>query len=141
MIPVASINTTLGFLDESFGKRASNLEALLQISDSDLHLERTFLSPASLRALAATRRWMQDAGMKTWLDSVGNLHGLLSGGADQPTLLLGSHIDTVIDGGAYDGTLGIVTAISAVKNLKLAMERESKSIRRNVEVCSQHLSL
>ena len=51
------------------------LNELAGISDSNLHLERTFLSPGSLRALASVRRWMEDAGLRTWLDSVGNLHG------------------------------------------------------------------
>ena len=95
------------------------LDVLADISDSDFHLERTFLSPGSLRALASVRRWMEDAGLRTWLDSVGNLHGRLEQEGeyrdDARVLLLGSHIDTVVDGGAYDGTLGIVSAITAVK--------------------------
>ena len=39
------------------------LDVLADISDSDFHLERTFLSPGSLRALASVRRWMEDAGL------------------------------------------------------------------------------
>ena len=112
------------------------LDELAQISDSDFHLERTFLSPGSLRALASVRRWMDDAGLRTWLDSVGNLHGRLESeeSKEEKVLLLGSHIDTVVDGGAYDGTLGIVAAITAVKNLKMKLEAEEKTLKRSVEV-------
>jgi len=115
------------------------LDVLADISDSDFHLERTFLSPGSLRALASVRRWMEDAGLRTWLDSVGNLHGRLEQEGeyrdDARVLLLGSHIDTVVDGGAYDGTLGIVSAITAVKNLKLRLDSDaSLGLRRPVEV-------
>ena len=112
------------------------LDELAQISDSDFHLERTFLSPGSLRALASVRRWMDDAGLRTWLDSVGNLHGRLESeeSKEEKILLLGSHIDTVVDGGAYDGTLGIVAAITAVKNLKMKLEAEEKTLKRSVEV-------
>ena len=114
------------------------LDELAEISDSDFHLERTFLSPGSLRALASVRRWMEDAGLRTWLDSVGNLHGRLDASSgssgEEKVLLLGSHIDTVVDGGAYDGTLGIVTAITAVRNLKIKAEAEDRDLKRSVEV-------
>ena len=110
------------------------LAELAQVSDSESHLERTFLSPASLRALAMVRGWMHDAGLRTWLDSVGNLHGRLDGPPGEPVLLLGSHIDTVIDGGAYDGTLGIVVAIAAAKNVRLAANAAGANVTRSVEV-------
>ena len=62
------------------------------------------------------RKWMREAGMRTWQDGVGNVHGRLDGRArDAPALLLGSHYDTVTDAGKYDGAMGIVVAIAAVK--------------------------
>lgn len=59
--------------------------------------------------------------MQSWVDAIGNVHGELRGpDADDGAVVLGSHYDTVRDAGAYDGTLGIVTAISAVKGLVLS---------------------
>ena len=59
---------------------------------------------------------MREAGLRTWQDGVGNVHGRLDGRArDAPALLLGSHYDTVTDAGKFDGALGIVVAIAAVK--------------------------
>jgi hypothetical protein len=59
---------------------------------------------------------MREAGLRTWQDGVGNVHGRLDGGdREAPALLLGSHYDTVTDAGKFDGALGIVVAIAAVK--------------------------
>ena len=45
------------------------------MSDTDGSLERTFLSPATRRAMDMIAAWMRDAGMRTWVDEVGNVHG------------------------------------------------------------------
>ena len=59
---------------------------------------------------------MREAGLRTWLDAVGNVHGRVDGKArDAPALILGSHYDTVMDAGKYDGALGIIVAIASVK--------------------------
>src|SRR5689334_4680310 len=63
----------------------------------------------------AGRDWidaqMRDLGMEVRLDAVGNTIGLYSG--SEPSLrpiALGSHTDTVPDGGKYDGALGVLSA-------------------------------
>jgi allantoate deiminase len=62
------------------------------------------------------RKWMREAGLRTWQDGVGNVHGRIDGrNRDAPALLCGSHYDTVVDAGKYDGALGIIVAIAAVK--------------------------
>lgn len=61
---------------------------------------------------------MKKIGMETWFDGVGNLHGLLKGnGENRKTLLSGSHIDTVTNGGIYDGNLGVVGALEVARTL------------------------
>ncbi|XVE48445.1 hypothetical protein DITRI_Ditri01bG0002800 [Diplodiscus trichospermus] len=97
----------------------SRLNELGKVSDSDGYLERTFMSPASVRAGVLIREWMEDAGLRTWVDSMGNLHGRVEGiNASAQALLIGSHLDTVVDAGIFDGSLGIISAISALKVLK-----------------------
>lgn len=52
------------------------LEELGDVTDAtDGSLERTFMRPAALRANAMVEAWMRDAGMRTWVDEVGNVHG------------------------------------------------------------------
>ena len=63
--------------------------------------------------------WMYALGMTTHIDAVGNLHGLYPAqdGSTLPRLLIGSHLDTVPDAGAYDGVLGVVLAVSLIASL------------------------
>jgi allantoate deiminase len=97
----------------------SRLDHLAEISDSPNHLVRTFLSPASHRAALAIRAWMTDLGMETAHSLDGTLRGVLPGkNPDAAPLLMGSHYDTVIDAGKYDGPLGIVSALAALEVLR-----------------------
>lgn len=111
----------------------SRLNALGKVSDVDGYLERTFFSPASMKAGNIIRQWMEDAGLRTWVDHMGNVHGRAEGmNPTNAALLIGSHYDTVVDAGKFDGALGIVSAISALKVLKVNGKLEK--LRRPVEV-------
>jgi allantoate deiminase len=104
------------------GDRAeAMLAALAAISAEPDRLVRLYLSEEHRRAARLVGEWMRSAGLKVRMDAAGTVHGLLPAGRDGPLaakrLLLGSHIDTVIDAGRYDGTLGVVTAILAVEEL------------------------
>jgi allantoate deiminase len=62
--------------------------------------------------------WMREAGMSVRTDNVGNLLGRYeSRSGDIPTLILGSHLDSVRNAGKYDGPLGVMVAIAAVQRL------------------------
>ena len=67
------------------------------------------------------RGWFADAaaarGLRLETDSFGNQVAWWDAGSG-PALLTGSHLDSVLDGGAYDGPLGIVSALAAVDELK-----------------------
>uniref|UniRef100_A0A0C9S7V2 allantoate deiminase n=1 Tax=Wollemia nobilis TaxID=56998 RepID=A0A0C9S7V2_9CONI len=106
---------------------------LSKISDSEKYLERTFLSHAAKKAGNLIEEWMWDAGLKTWVDQMGNVHGRTDGAnASAPALLIGSHLDTVVDAGKYDGSLGIICALAAIKALKMSGKLEK--LPRPVEV-------
>ena len=60
---------------------------------------------------------MEEAGLVTHIDAVGNLTGVLEG-TDSKKIAIGSHIDTVPNGGMYDGALGVLAGIEAVRVLK-----------------------
>jgi allantoate deiminase len=70
---------------------------------------------------------MEEAGLDVERDGAGNLIGRWQGGSG-PAVLAGSHLDTVPSGGAFDGALGVLGAIDAVRELKAAGLRPERSI-------------
>ena len=76
-----------------------------RIADSDAEHEGCELVAA----------WLEEAGLEVSRDAFGNLVGRLPGSAPElPEVWAGSHVDSVPDGGKYDGALGVVAAIEAV---------------------------
>ncbi len=70
-------------------------------------------------AVRLVARWMQEAGAETGLDSWGNVFGLVPGrdGA-LPAVAAGSHLDTVPNGGIFDGALGVLAAVEVAAALR-----------------------
>lgn len=96
----------------------ARVEELGRISDSPDFLQRTFLSKANRAAGECVMGWMRDLGMEVAHDKGGTVRGILAGkNPDAKPVLLGSHIDTVINAGKYDGALGVITAIAAIEEL------------------------
>lgn len=64
--------------------------------------------------------WIEAAGLELAIDRIGNIFGIWApaGTEDRPPLLLGSHIDTVIDAGIYDGCYGVLSALEVIETLK-----------------------
>ena len=60
---------------------------------------------------------MQAAGMTVQVDAAGNLRGLF-GDQSAPRLIIGSHLDTVPNAGAFDGILGVVLGLALVEQLR-----------------------
>lgn len=61
---------------------------------------------------------MKKAGLEVQHDSVGNLFGTLKSSKSDKHILIGSHIDTVPQGGIFDGNLGVLAALECLKTLK-----------------------
>jgi len=94
------------------------IEILGRISDSPRRLVRTFLSPANRAAAAQVLGWMEEIGMICSHAADGTIRGVLPGlNPTSRPLLMGSHLDTVIDAGRYDGALGIIAALAALEAL------------------------
>ncbi|GAA1176369.1 Zn-dependent hydrolase [Ornithinimicrobium humiphilum] len=79
---------------------------------------RTALGEVDRDARELVRRWMADAGMETRVDGAGNVVGRLRGTGSGRTIMLGSHTDTVVGGGRFDGTVGVVGALEVVRALR-----------------------
>lgn len=97
------------------GARAQALlDELALVTDEPGRVTRTYLSPAHRRAIDLVAGWMRARGLITRVDAVATLRGRRE--ADiapetAKTLLIGSHIDTVIDAGKLDGCLGVITGL------------------------------
>jgi allantoate deiminase/N-carbamoyl-L-amino-acid hydrolase len=95
------------------------VDSLARHSEQRDNLTCSYLSRAHRAAAAQISDWMLAAGMTVEIDAVGNVVGRLScGQADAKTLMTGSHYDTVIDGGRYDGRLGILLPIVVATQLR-----------------------
>jgi allantoate deiminase len=92
---------------------------LAAITEEEGRTTRWFGGDAMARANELAGRWMAEAGMAVRVDAALNLVGSLPGSdPDAGTLLLGSHLDTVRDAGAFDGPLGVIAAIECVERLR-----------------------
>jgi allantoate deiminase len=79
------------------------------------------LGTASLdAAMERVREWMEEAGLATRRDALGNLVGRAESGPG--TVLVGSHLDSVADAGRYDGVLGVLIALECVQELPCSLE-------------------
>ncbi len=64
--------------------------------------------------------WIRDAGLEVAIDRIGNIFGLWREGSDPQAapVLVGSHIDTVIDAGIFDGCTGVLAGLEVIETLK-----------------------
>ena len=100
-------------------RAADRCDVLGGISDRPSDLTRTFCSPAMKEAHETIRGWMRDAGLNCELDAAGNLVGqFVSGASDRPVFMIGSHLDTVINAGRFDGALGAILGLAAVEVIR-----------------------
>jgi len=84
-------------------------------------VHRPTFSPAHLEARDWFRQTAESAGLEWRVDRAGNHSAVLPGAAPQATtLLLGSHLDSVPNGGRFDGALGVVAALEVLRCVKEA---------------------
>jgi beta-ureidopropionase / N-carbamoyl-L-amino-acid hydrolase len=80
---------------------------------------RLVFSIKELRSRQFLIHQMRQIGLHIHIDRIGNIFGRLDGAnTKSAALLVGSHLDTVVHGGKFDGTLGVVAALEAVRTLK-----------------------
>ena len=81
-------------------------------------VRRLALTDEDAQARRQVIDWMREAGLVVRIDRIGNVYGRRAGTDDSlPCVLMGSHIDTVTSGGAFDGTLGVLGGIEVVRSL------------------------
>jgi hydantoinase/carbamoylase family amidase len=94
-------------------------------------ITREVFTPDYMRANEFVCGLMEQAGLAVTVDSFGNLYGRVEGSdPDAAAILTGSHIDTTLNAGRYDGVLGVLGGIEAVRRLLI----DGWQPRRSVEV-------
>lgn len=81
-------------------------------------VRRLALTDADAEARRLCVHWMLEAGLEVRVDRIGNVYATRPGrDRSLPCVLMGSHIDTVATGGAFDGTLGVLGGIEVMRTL------------------------
>jgi N-carbamoyl-L-amino-acid hydrolase len=98
---------------------ADDIDALAAITEPDRPWTRRAFTPLFLEGRAWLEKAMRQAGAVTQIDAAGNLIGTIPGRNPQlGTIMLGSHSDTVPDGGRFDGIAGVIAALEIARTLR-----------------------
>lgn len=107
---------------DNYLKRADQVFArinqLAAISEHEQGTTRTFGTEAFLQGSRQVFLWMQQAGLDTRIDNIGNVRGrIVSSSPDAKTFVIASHIDTVVNAGKFDGPLGVLMGLDLLEQL------------------------
>lgn len=97
----------------------NNLKSIGEIGkEGDTGITRLAFSEEYYLALDQLEKLMLESGLEVKRDKIGNLFGKRPGKTPQaPSILVGSHLDTVKNGGLYDGNLGVIAALEVIDML------------------------
>ncbi|MBY9080165.1 Zn-dependent hydrolase [Paenibacillus sp. HN-1] len=88
-----------------FGRTPANGVTRLCFSEEDIKVRDYF------------RSCCESLGMTVKVDDMGCMYATLEGTEDKPPIVMGSHLDTVVKGGRFDGVLGVITGLEVVRTL------------------------
>ncbi|WP_430242099.1 Zn-dependent hydrolase [Neorhizobium sp. DAR64861/K0K2] len=97
---------------------AADIEALAAITEPDRPWTRRAFTPMFLKGRAYVEKIFREAGLETHIDAAGNLTGRRKGTVEgKGTIMLGSHTDTVPNGGRFDGIAGVIAGLEVARSL------------------------
>lgn len=99
------------------GRIEAHLRQLARFSDGQMGVTRLPFSPAAGKAAAYLAEKMKAAGLVVHVDATGAVHGLRPG-KNPRRIILGSHYDSVPQGGAFDGIAGVVCGLEIARLLQ-----------------------
>src|SRR4051812_13023347 len=82
-------------------------------SEEKGHTTRTYLSPPMHDVHRAIGSWCESAGCAVAIDAAGNLRATI-GPSGSVRIVIGSHLDTVPNAGAFDGVLGVLIGLGLI---------------------------
>lgn len=106
----------MAFLKINFERLRADIQALSEIGRlEDNGIYRMAFTASDMRA----RTWLQqrilDAGLQLHVDGAANIHARLGWDGERPSVVTGSHIDTVPGAGHLDGALGVLTGLECLR--------------------------
>ena len=81
-------------------------------------LSRTALSDQDKSGRDMLVGWMEEAGLSVSVDAIGNIFGTWRGALESPPLMMGSHIDSVVNAGIYDGCYGVLSGLAVIEAMQ-----------------------
>src|SRR5580658_8574249 len=119
-------------LDIDIGRLQKDIDDLALISENPAPVvTRVLFSEADLAARASVKDLCLQSGLAVREDAVGNIFARWEGTRpDAPAIATGSHIDAIPNAGKYDGVVGVLGAIEAIR----ALQREGFKPRRSIEL-------
>lgn len=101
---------------------------------------RLAFSKEDLKAREYLRQTMEDLNLQVSIDAFGNMRGRREGKYNLPPVVIGSHLDTVPDGGHFDGVVGVIAALEVIRvlnNRGIVTERPIEVINLSCEESSR----
>lgn len=104
-------------IEINFGRLKKDIESLSRIGrDPQGGISRPSFSKADLEARDWLKGRIEASGLALGEDGAGNIFGRIEG--EGKTIMAGSHIDTVINGGMFDGSIGVLSALECLRRIK-----------------------
>src|SRR4051812_25181241 len=108
----------MGDMTDAAYRVLARADELAAFTEEPGRITRPLATPALAQAMARLRDWMDEAGLETRSDALGNL----AGRRGPAGLIIGSHLDSVADAGRYDGILGVLVGLAVVEELDVPVE-------------------
>jgi beta-ureidopropionase / N-carbamoyl-L-amino-acid hydrolase len=98
----------------------------------EIGVRRLALDDADRAVRDAFCGWCADSGLEVGVDRVGNVFARRDGTVDTEPVMIGSHLDTQVAGGRYDGALGVLAGLELIRTL----DEQRIATRRPIVVAS-----
>lgn len=99
-------------------KIIARINELAGITETPEMVTRMYGTDAFMEGRNLVKKWMKDAGLQTSFDNIGNVRGkYLCDKKDAKTLVIASHIDTVVNAGKWDGPLGVIMGLDLIETI------------------------
>jgi allantoate deiminase len=129
LVPSKPIDEPAGLGRADPARIAADLEAIARIGGGGEGVTRPGYSSLEREAHELVGAWLADLGLTVRTDPAGNTIAELAAPGSKPALGTGSHLDSVPGGGRFDGVVGVVGAVEAVRMLRDAGARLSRPLR------------
>ena len=103
----------------NFRRLQNNLESLGAIGrQEDYGLYRMAFSDGDMQGREWLMQRIEESGLESHVDEAANIHGRLGWDGETPSVMTGSHIDTIPGAGPFDGALGVVVGLECLQSIK-----------------------